>query len=251
MTTDIAGAAASLLQARQTRHWLTALPEAQRPTDSEAAYAIIAETVKGWGPIKAWKVGAASLTAEPNCAPLFGNTVFEGVARLEAARFNRIGVEAELGYRFGRDLPPRETPYTREEVLEAVATMHPMIEIADTRFQDFKTTDALSHFCDQGTHGALVIGPPQADWRGLDPVTQRFVLTLDGAVAMEREGGNSAVDPVRLLVWLANTGARRWGGLKAGHVVTSGAVTGMVPRDPGVKIHVGFPGLGEIGLEVA
>ena len=41
------------------------------------------------------------------------------------------GVEAEVAFRLGHDLPPRGTPYTREEIVAALATAHPAIEILD------------------------------------------------------------------------------------------------------------------------
>ena len=41
------------------------------------------------------------------------------------------GIEAEVAFRLGRDLPPRAAPYTRAEVMAALATAHPAIEVLE------------------------------------------------------------------------------------------------------------------------
>lgn len=48
----------------------------------------------------------------------------------------RVG-EPEFAFRMARDLAPRATPYSVDDVLNAVATLHPAIELPDSRFADF------------------------------------------------------------------------------------------------------------------
>jgi 2-keto-4-pentenoate hydratase len=182
-------------------------------------------------------------------AALHADTIFE-TDELPASLFHVIGAEAEIAYRFGRDLPPEAGPYDREAVLAAVATMHPAIEIADTRFAVFGAVDAHSQRADQQNHGVLVLGPGLSDWRGLDPVTQPVRLTVDGKTLHDHVGGNSAVDPVRLLVWLANEGARSLGGIRAGQVVTTGSCTGTDFVTAPTRIAAEFPGLGSVALTI-
>jgi 2-keto-4-pentenoate hydratase len=69
-------------------------------------------------------------------------------------------------------------------------------------------------------------------------------LEIDGVNRGESIGGNTAGDPVRLLVWLANHAALRGLPLGAGDIITSGALTGMNVVDHPAKIS-GF--LEEIG----
>ena len=239
----------ALLEARAARRWLSALPAPS--ADWAAAYAIQDEVARRLGPVTAWKVGAATPDSEPFRAPINAATVFEGVDRLPAAMFQVIGVEAEIAYRFARDLPPRAAPYTRAEVLDAVASVHPAFEIVDTRFAGFGSQDPLSHMADQMSHGALVVGPAIADWRALDPLAERVALDVDGKTAIETVGGNSAGDPVRLLVWMANEGARSFGGLHAGDVVTTGSCIGTVFVEPGSRSVARYGTMGTIELTVA
>jgi len=152
----------------------------------------------------------------------------------------------------GSDLPLRDTPYTREEVATAIASVHPLFEICDTRFTAMNTQDDLSHMADQQNHGALIVGQAVggngASWLGHDFVNQPVRLVVDGAEPVERVGGNAAGEPFRLLVWMANEGTRDFGGLKAGWVITTGSHTGAVPVRPGGSAHADFPGVGSIEL---
>lgn len=245
MATDVAAAAAALLEARRRRRWLTALPEGARPADMQDVYAIQALVAAELGPIAGWKVGAPSPQAEPNGAPLHQANIHPDGAAFAAADFNITGIEGEIGYVLGKDLPPREAPYARDEVLDAIATLHPIIEVVDTRFVSLGL-DPLSHSADQGSHGALVVGPAVRDWRHIDPPKQPVRLRFNGEVALEQVGGNTAGEPIRLIQWLADTGARRYGGLKAGMVITTGSCTGNILVKPGTTARVEFPGVGAV-----
>ncbi|MDB5370463.1 MAG: Hydratase/decarboxylase [Roseomonas sp.] len=250
MATDIAAAAEALLKARRDRVWLESLPEGARPADIADVQAIQQRVAEARGPVGGWKVGAANPQATPGAAPLNAADLHLTPEPLAASRFNIIGVEAEIAYLLGRDLPPREAPYTREEVLDAVESLHPVIELVDTRFTRLGVSDPLSHAADQVNHGALVVGPALVDWRSIDPVNQPVRLMFDGKVVLEHVGGNSAGDPVRLLQWLADTGARAYGGLSAGMVITTGSCTGMLLIQPGTRVLAEFPGLGSVETAV-
>ncbi|MFT9096596.1 MAG: fumarylacetoacetate hydrolase family protein, partial [Gluconobacter cerinus] len=150
-------------------------------------------------------------------------------------------VEAEIVYIFRKDLPFRETPWTQAEVCEAIGSAHAAIEIFDTRFCEAGSQDGLVHLADQGNHGALIYGPGISTWQQLTPVTEQVKLVLDDQIAIEHAGGNSAGDPIRLLVWLANHAAKRGLPLEAGTVVTTGSMTGtkFVPAGTTAKVEIG------------
>jgi 2-keto-4-pentenoate hydratase len=246
-----ARAAEALLHARATRSRLTALPDGTAPTADAEAYAIQNLVAQQLGPVAGWKVGAATATAAPFRAPLHAATLWADGDRLPAGAFHLIGIEAEIVYRLAHDLPPRERPYARAEVLAAIGTMHPAIEIVDSRFVDLALVDGPSQRADQQNHGALAVGPARQDWSGIDPVHLLVRLSIDGVVRAEAVGGNSAGDPVRLLEWLANGSTRSLGGLRAGQVITTGSCTGTIFVPPGVRVAVDFAGLGRVEIEIA
>lgn len=221
---------------RQTREPITTLPEATLPRTEAEAMLIQDESAKLMGPVRAWKVGAASPSATPTRAPIHADTLFINPGRIPASMFFYIGAEAEIAYKFAKDLPAGEMPFTRDEVLSAVESVHPAIEIVDTRFSVWESQPALAHRADQANHGALMIGDPIADWRTMRPTQQRVMLDINHAVASDKIDGNSAGNPEDLLVWLANTGARSLGGIKAGQYVTTGSCSGTIMVQAPVRL---------------
>jgi 2-keto-4-pentenoate hydratase len=250
MATDIAAAAEALLKARHDRVWLDALPEGARPANLAEAVAVQQRVAEARGPVGGWKVGAPNPQAEPGAAPLNTVDLILTPGPVPASRFHVVGIEAEIAYLLGRDLPLRDAPYSREEVLDAVESVHPVIELVDTRFTRLGVTEPMSHVADQMNHGALVVGPALADWRKIDPVNQPVRLSFNDKTVVEHVGGNTAGDPVRMLQWLADTGARAYGGLAAGMVITTGSCTGLLMIEPGTRVKAEFPGLGIVEVAV-
>jgi 2-keto-4-pentenoate hydratase len=249
MTDDRARRAADLLlTARRTGTAIADLPADCRPRSLAEAYAVQDIVAPHLGTIVAWKTGAPTPTAEPAYAPIF--EVIASPARFPAASQRLFGIEAEVAFRFARDLPARGRPYDPDEVVAAVAAMHPVIELVDTRFADFQATDPLSKQADNQSNAALVTGAPIAEWRdlGLDlarvPVTVRF----DGKVAIETVG-NTGGDPLRLLTALVNHAAGRTGGLRSGNVVTTGSLMGCIFAYAGATVVADFGRLGEVRVE--
>jgi 2-keto-4-pentenoate hydratase len=225
---------------------LPGLPDAVRPADQDAAYAIQRAAAEGVA-IGGWKVGAPNPTAACFCAPLPAAGIKPSPAHLPRGRLR--GVEAEVSFRIGRDLPPRAAPYSREEVIAALATAHPSIEILESAYLDTKAVDQLSNLADSVSHGGFVHGPGLAAWQGLDFAAITVTQTIDEQ-SISRTG-NPAGDMIRLVVWLANEGSRWAGGLKAGQFVTCGSWTGATLAPPGARVRVAFPGLGEAAAEFA
>ena len=186
MATNIAAAADALLRARRDRAWLEALPEGARPADAAEVAAIERLVAEGREPVGGWKVGAANPQAEPGAAPLNVVDLHLTPEPLSASRFNVTGVEAEIAYMLGRDLPPREAPYGRHEVLDAIASAHPAIEVLQSRFADPDAVDKLSALADSLSHFALVLGPSVEGWRDVAWDAEEVVLQVGGAEIKRR-----------------------------------------------------------------
>jgi len=233
------------------------LPAALRPQNAAQAYAVQDAVVRERGEIAGWKVGAGAPDAEPARAALTRDSVWvaqephagQAAVHLSAAGFAVLGVEAELVYELCADLPPRATPYSPAEVLAAVASVRAAIEVCDTRFAAWARQGEWSRLADQACHGALVVGTGTANVAGVQPLAQGVGLSVNGSVAVQHATwGNPAGDPLRLLAWLANTGAHSLGGLRAGQWVTTGSCTGTVLVAPGTRVVADFPGLGRAEL---
>ncbi|MDB5408416.1 MAG: mhpD [Rhodospirillales bacterium] len=243
-------AAALLTEVGETGRPIADFPAECKPRSAAEAYDVQDAVVRRRGPIVAWKVGAASPGGETSSAPIF--TLIASPASVPAAGLRMFGVEAELAFRLTRDLPPRASPYSRDEVIAAIGSAHPVIELLESRFVDRDRVDAAGKLADNLTNFALVAGPAIAAWPALDfdPARPPVELRMDGA-PMTETTGNAAGDPLALVTALANDGARRHGGLRAGALVTTGSLTAMAYARPGATVVADFGRLGEVRVVFA
>src|SRR2546429_4727226 len=73
------------------------------------------------------------------------------------------GLEAEIAFLMGKDLPQREKAYSRDEVVAAIASCHPAIEVIESGLTDPLKAEKLSMIADLQMHGAFVYGAAGAD----------------------------------------------------------------------------------------
>ena len=137
---------------------------------------------------------------------------------------------------------------SRDEVVAAIASCHPVIEVLESGLVDPLKATRLSMIADLQMHGGFVYGPAYADWQSIDFSKEKVTLVVDGVVRVERTGSNTSGDLIRLLPWLANEGAARTGGLKAGQWVTTGSWTGASLADAASVVSVEFATVGRVGL---
>lgn len=248
---DLQQAANQLLDARRTLHSIEDLPETLRPTGTDEIYAVQDQLAASYGDVGGWKIGAPDPNATPLFAPMPLAWIAAGGSILSGERWRYRGLEAEVAFQVGEDIPPRDTLYSREEVLSAMASCHPAIEVLETAFRDPTKTSRNSVLADLQMHGGFVFGPALMNWRSVDFTTERVILTVDGVVRVERVGSNTSGDLLKLLPWLANEGATRTGGLRKGQWITTGSWTGNTPAFSGSSVEVTFANVGSVSLRFA
>jgi 2-keto-4-pentenoate hydratase len=241
-------AAEMLLQARRTLQPIDDLPPALRPRSLEEAYFVQDVMQEALGNVGGWKVGAPGPDAIPLCAPLLANSIAMNGSRI-GAQFRRLrGVEAEIAFLLGKDLPPRSTPYSRQELVDAIASCHPAIELLESGLLNPDAAERLTAIADLQSHGGFVAGEALDGWRDLNFAQQSAQMNVDGFVRVT-DGKNAAGgDLLRLVLWLANEGQTRTGGLFAGHWITTGSWTGKILADTGSAVLARFPQLGEVSV---
>jgi len=244
---ELMSAAAMLLDARRTNTPIDDLPVTLRPVTLEEAYFIQGRLALAYGEIGGWKVGAPTADATPMFAPMPLAWIASNDAEL-GGRHRFRGLEAEIAFLIGKDLPPRKTAYSRDEVVAAIASCHPAIEVLESGLVDPAKAERLSMIADLQMHGAFVYGAAVANWQAIDFLMEQVTLAVDGVVRAERTGSNTSGDLMRLLPWLANEGAVRTGGLKAGQWVTTGSWTGVSRAVAGSRVDVKFSTAGEVHL---
>ncbi|HUC72998.1 MAG TPA: 2-keto-4-pentenoate hydratase [Stellaceae bacterium] len=249
MLVDRAEEAARLLCAARGGKPIAELPAECRPQSDADAYQIQDAVARRLGEtIGGWKVGAASPTTAAFCAPIFARMIRPSPAAYTAGELRLIGIEGEIAFRLGRDLPSRAAPYEAAEVT-AGATLHPAIEIVDSRYTDFRSLGRASILADNFSNGGLVWGAAVPNWEALDLVRTEMRVTEDVKPLADSAMG-VARDPVAALVDFANL-TRTRGGAKAGMFVTTGSWTGMVFTRHGTKITADFGPLGRVDIAFA
>jgi 2-keto-4-pentenoate hydratase len=236
-----------LLEARRTVTPIVELPAKLRPTTLAEAYFLQDVMIVELGAIAGWKVGALSPEATPNFAPMFDFGIISTGSIIATGMRRMRGIEAEIAFLIGHDLPTRAAEYTREEVLAAIASAHPAIELLETAYVDPDKVDRLSMIGDLQMHGGFVHGPAYANWRDYDFSQEKATVSIDGMLRVENGVNPAGPDLIRLVTWLANQ--KRTGGLRKGQWVTTGSWTGKTLADAGSSVHVHFSHFGEVSIQ--
>ncbi|TAD90093.1 MAG: 2-keto-4-pentenoate hydratase [Alphaproteobacteria bacterium] len=237
-------AVALLLTARQGGPRPATLPPQIR--DADWAYRVQSLMVASLGGrIGGWKAGL-SASEPPSRAPLPLEGMRWSPTTVPLAQMPFAGVEAEIAFQLGTDLPPRGIPYSREAVADALSAAAPAIELVDTRFADFDAARPVDRLADLGSHFGLVVGTPVTDWQRLplDALPLRFCV--GERVLVEQTGGHSAGHPLEAVVWLANHLHAYGDWLRAGQWVTTGAIGGLQRAPEGGTVVATFTGFGEV-----
>jgi 2-keto-4-pentenoate hydratase len=256
--TQIAAASRTLRQ-----HWrdgakLAGLDPACRPRDRREGYAIQAELERGsTQKLFGWKIAATSEAGQKHInvpGPLAGRILAERVIEDGGAASmagNAMAVaEPEFAFRFARDLPPRDAPYGVAETLDAVASLHPAIELPDSRYADFVGAGEAQIIADNACAHLFVLGAAtSADWRALDLIEERPVTTLRGKQYVGH-GKNVLGDPRVALAWLVNELRGLGVTLRAGEVVTTGTCHPPLPIAAGDFVACDFGSLGKVSVRL-
>ena len=248
---DMIEAANLLLDARRTHKPIADLPPELQPTSLEEVARVHDEMALAYEDIGGWKIGAPSPDATPFFAPMPRAWMAPSGAILSGPTYRYRVLEAEIAFLLGQDLPPRETPYTREEIVAAIASCHPILEELESGLIDPKAANNFSALADLQMHGGFIYGPACADWQSIDFKQETVTLSIDGVVQVERTGSNTSGDLMRLLPYLANEGAARTGGLEAGQWITTGSWTGNTPALPNSQAEASFAHAGRVTLRFA
>ena len=262
---DTHDAARLLWTCRRSGTVIDALPAALRPQDTITAHAIQAALPDvAERPVVGWKIAATSAAGQAHIqvdGPLAGRILDDFVhpigSTLSLAGNRMRVVEPEFAFRMGAPLPPRATPYTADEVLEAVVSLHPGFEVPDSRFADFARAGKAQLIADDACCGRFAFGPAApAAWRTVDLAAHRVHATVygaDGRVRYERDGEGRALlgDPRTALTWLANELSSLGIGLRAGDWASCG--TCMVPLEilPGDFVVADYGTLGPIEIRLS
>ena len=247
---DISDAAQQLVDARENGRPIGALPSGLAPRSVAQAYAIQDEMIARLGEVGGWKIAPRPNGGEFLCSPIPKTFFFEQQVRIGPSGLMAPEIEMEVAIRIGRDLPPKPGLYSVAEVMDAVASLHPIFEVLSSRFVNRKLTDPLSNIADLQSCGAVVVGPACRDWKQIEMSTTPLAMHIDGREVGSVSGGASSYHVFAALTWLANHAVARRGGLRAGQVIITGARVGPVAVTAGAQVTGAAGMLGELRTAV-
>lgn len=208
--------------------------------------------VKRDGPVVGRKIGLTSKAMQKQLgvdSPDFGflteAMMHVGDSTVPAGNFISPKVEPEFAFRLNTRLAGPGV--TREQAVAAIESVHPAIEIIDSRVKDWniRLVDTVS---DNASCGAVVLGGEALD---VDPDNLLDVacsIVVDGEELASGTGADVLGDPIEPLVWLANILGERGAAIEAGDVVIPGSFTAAQVVRAGSTATADFGDLGKISV---
>jgi len=251
-----AGRVAELFRRRRPTE---VLPPELYPSALDEAYAIqrifceIEET-RGRGAIIGYKIGLTTPVMQQFCGvdepcygAMFASEVHQRHAEIFARDYCRIGVETEIAFQLGNDLPQGGD---RSRVAAAVESTMAAIElIEDLRF-DYRRLDAAALVAGNVWNAGAVLGAPVLEWRGLDLARVTARLSINGREIGSGKGEDVMGHPLNALAWLASKLAADGAPLRRGMVVLTGSMVPIQYPAAGDRLLVEVSSLGTAELVV-
>lgn len=246
-----------LMKVRADNQPLDAFPDGAEPSDLNEAYAVQDALVARLDrPRYGWKIGCTSKMAqemsntnEPFYGRMFADSSFDSPATVAMTGLFHPIVEPEIAFVIGKDLTADNVPYTQAKLLDAIAAMHPAIEVVDCRYEGGWPIGIVPTVTDNGVHACFVLGPEVSDWQNVDRPSIPLSASVNGETVADGIGSNALNDPLNALVWLANATTRRGHVLKAGDVVTTGNICNApIFGKPGDTAKADFGDLGSVEI---
>ncbi|MBN9216630.1 MAG: hydratase [Mesorhizobium sp.] len=231
-------------------HWdkgthLDAIPQDLRPETRVDGYAIQSHVMeRSAAPLFGWKIAATSLAGQRHInvdGPMAGRLLAEkavGVGGSVSLATSKMRVaEIEFAFRFGRQLPPRARPYEIPEVMDAVASLHPAIEIPDSRYDDFCAVGAAQLIADNACANLFVIGEAaQDEWRDVNLAEHPVTGVVSGKSRHNGMGAAVLGDPRIALTWIVNELSGLGIAAEPGQVVITGTCVTPIAVEAGDEV---------------
>jgi 2-keto-4-pentenoate hydratase len=249
LSDDAIGLAAALLvDAREGRRALAALPAELTPENTHDMQRIIdAVSARVDRPIRGWKVYTLYKPMNPPVyAPVYD--VFTNGAEIPSSISPAHLIEPEIMFRVDRDLPPRAERYEVDEVADAVTALVGF-EVIGSRFQqDGESAGQGSLYGSLSDHlanGAIVVGDAVRHWRSVPFEDVRLRMWSDDRELVSVVGCHPFDDPFLPVVVGLNR-LRRHRGARAGDVILTNSSTSFFPVASGSLVRAEYEGVGTV-----
>ncbi len=251
-------AARQIAQHRLTCKPLPSLDVDLRPGDVTEGYRLQQEVHRNLagsklGPAIGHKIGATNVRIQeklgvlhPCAGRIYANTIHHGRATLRVSDYVRPGIECEIAFRLGFDLPARAAPYVREDLFMAIDACMVAMEIIDDRHQDLAHIHVPTLIADDTLDAGIVLGKPFTGWRSLDLPNITGTIDVDGVQFSRGTGANVLGNPLEAMVWIANLYSSQGRALPKGEFVSTGSIADIYWAGAGNRVVARVEGLGSV-----
>jgi 2-keto-4-pentenoate hydratase len=214
-----------LAEARSSRTPLAASSLTTPPDMAAAAQAQAAFFHRCTAEVPAWKVAIHS-SGLPVAAPMWPMHAAAG----EIAMQWKPGtiVEVEIALRLARDLPapPRDKPYRRADIVDAIGSLHLGIEVICSRLKEGSKAPFPLFYADLiGNDGYLLASKIENSF--MENLEQKSLTILaDAKPFYSGQLKHPTTDPLAPVLAYANAPSDALGGFKAGQIITTGSLCG-------------------------
>lgn len=204
------------------------------------------------GPVVGYKIGFTNEAVQSELGvdePAYGRVLEDTVRwdrRFEVDSLIEPRVEPEIAFVLGADLGPSAN---RHDVLSATRFIVPVIEVVDSRIEDWDVT-AASAIADNTLAARLLPGNRVATTT-TDFTLEAVELSINGAHRAAGTGAAVLGHPADAVAWLADALADHGDALCAGDIVTTGSLTEPIPIAVGETIVARFSSLGTVVAQAA
>ncbi len=245
--------AQALADARTEGRKLDAYP-GDPPVDEVLAFKVQCEAAQltGWTQT-GWKIGCTSKMAQdmlradgPFPGPVYEERTFPDDGDVPVSDAAIRLVEPEIAFVMARDLPSGASPHSTEDVIAAARSVHLSLELVNRRLPGGLEDGNMWNIADGGCNDAFVLGPANEVLLAGRYAALELSVSKNHQPATSGIGANALGGPDIALAWLANYLNTHGLMLKAGDVVTTGVVTGLVYVETGDEIISTCAELGEV-----
>lgn len=253
---ELEAIAQEFVSARLKAQALPAFP-GNLPADLNAAYTVQDAAIKIFpDEVAGWKIGKmpadliSVLGAKSVSGPVFRKDVHYAAPGGTVEYGMYVGgfaaVEAEYMFEIGEDAPAAKTVWSTDDVTNIVKRMICGVETAGSPLATINKVGPLAVVSDFGNNNGIIVGPEIPNWRDRVLTELTCETFINGKSVGTGMAANVPGGPLESLRFVAEVCAK-WGRpLKAGMLITTGAITGIHDVLPGEVARVEFKGLGAI-----
>lgn len=199
--------------------------------------------------IAAWKC-ALPAAEKISIAPIYASKVryaHESPFPLDAfaAQAPTLGIEPELAFELGHDLPAQATPYSHEQIDRAIRSVRLAVEVLGCRYQAPQTCSFPELLADHLFNEGLILGPALSLDRA-PPCHVSLELQVGATPLETRQGSHPNNNPKAGLYWLVNFLRGQNIALYQGQHIITGSYAGVFHVPVEQVISLCFNGLGTL-----